>query len=221
MRFRNIVWVAGALGLACEQNPAAPSSAGATHTYDVVADFSTTSNSDTSVWSYRYQIGFARDGNYLLLSGYGPDVIEQWTPIDPGAWRAQGYLPAIGVNATTSDDSIIGTGLTWPRGAMLVHPNYDGLVVLTWRSPSAAVVTVEFSFTSLHRVCGDGIDWFVEHNSDTATMGSGSLDPGGSTGTRRLTGVRVQAGDRINFIVGPRAGYACDSTQLTATITTG
>ena len=42
MRFRNIVCVAGALGLACEQNPAAPAPAGVTHTYYIVAEFSST-----------------------------------------------------------------------------------------------------------------------------------------------------------------------------------
>ncbi len=206
------------MSLSCGGSSTGPG--GSLKVFDAVADFSSTTNTDSSVWSYRYQIGLTRGGHYALLPAYGHDVIETWTPTDPDAWRVQSYLPAIGVNRTTSDDSIVGTGLTWPRGAMLVHPNYDGLVVLTWRSPSAAVVTVEFSFTSLHRVCGDGIDWFVERNSDVATLGSGSLDPGGSTDTHRLTDVRVQAGDRINFIVGPRGGYACDSTQLTATITT-
>ena len=87
MRFRNIVCVAGALGLACEQNPAAPAPAGVTHTYDIVAEFSSTLNSDTSVWSYRFQSGQTRDGNYQLVPAFGADTVETWSPSDPGAWR--------------------------------------------------------------------------------------------------------------------------------------
>lgn len=187
--------------------------------FDALADFSGATNADSSVWSYRYRIGLARDGNYALIPSYGADIAETWSPVDPGAWELNGYLPRIGVNRTGLDDSIIGTSLTWPQDAMLLHEDYDGLVVLTWRSPSTAVVTIEFSFTSLHRVCGDGIDWFVEHNSGAATLASGSIDAGGSTGIRSLPHLQVQQGDRINFVVGPRGSYGCDSTKLTAIIT--
>ncbi len=221
MRFRNIVCVAGALGLACEQNPAAPAPAGVTHTYDIVAEFSSTLNSDTSVWSYRFQSGQTRDGNYQLVPAFGADTVETWSPSDPGAWRVQGYLPSVGVNNTGTDITVAGTGVNWPNGTMLVHPGSDQLVVVSWLAPSDGIANISFSFTSRHAVCGDGIQWFVEQNGAAATLSTGFIDPGASTGSRSVSGVRVRAGDRINFIVGPRGGNGCDSTQLTATITTG
>ena|SRR2546425_11806156 len=221
MRFGYIVWVACVLGLACERNPTAQSPAGATHTYDVAADFSRTTNSDASVWSYRYQNGQARDGNYQLVPTFSSDIVETWSPSDPGAWRVQGYLPSIGVNNTGTDITVTGTGVNWPNGAMLVHPGADQLVVVSWLAASDGSADINFSFTSRHAVCGDGVQWFVELNNTAATLGTGFIDAGMSTGSRRVSGVRVRSGDRINFIVGPRGGNGCDSTQLTATITTG
>src|SRR5437870_5464741 len=40
-------------------------------TYDMAADFSTTSNPN-GVWSYRFRPGTSRDGNYALLPDFGP-----------------------------------------------------------------------------------------------------------------------------------------------------
>jgi len=187
---------------------------------DAVAGFSSTTNTNSSTWSYRYQNGSTRDGNYFLLPEYGPDVVETWTPTDPDAWRVQGYVPALGVNRTGSD-ATIGTGLTWRNGTMLVHPGAAGLVVLSWLSPSEATAAISFTFSDLDTNCfADGIDWFVERNNEAATLSSGSLNDGGSSGPLSLTGVPVHVGDRINFIVGPRSNYYCDSTQLIASIAT-
>lgn len=38
--------------------------------YAVVDDFSTTTNSDTSTWSYRFSNDLARDGVYPLLTTF-------------------------------------------------------------------------------------------------------------------------------------------------------
>jgi hypothetical protein len=219
---KSCLLVSAALLAACtERNDAtAPAPPSATHTYDGAADFSSTTNTNTSTWSYRYKNGSTRDGSYALLPAYGADVVDTWTPSDPGAWRVEGYLPALGVNRTGGDVTI-GTAVTWRQGTMLVHPGIDQLVVLSWLSPSDATVTISFSVTSLHAVCdgGDGVEWFVEQNSGATTLSSGSIDKGSSTGSRTLSGVQVRAGDRISFIVGPRSNYFCDSTQLIATIT--
>src|SRR5439155_11849522 len=70
--------------------------------YDAVADFSLSQNTDTSTWSYRYQTGTARDGVYTLLPAYGPS--NAFSPVDPGLWTLEGKrTPAAGVNQTGSD----------------------------------------------------------------------------------------------------------------------
>lgn len=215
----NIVALAAVImSLSCGGSSTGP--AGAAKVFDAVVDFSSTTNADSSAWSYRYQNGLTRDGHYSLLPAFGRDVIETWTPTDPDAWRAQGYLPAIGVNRTGSDVTIIGTGLTWPAGTMLVHPGSGQLVILTWKAPSEVTATISFSFTSLHATCGNGIAWFVERNDGGATLAFGTVISGASSSSRTLSGVVVHAGDRINFVVDPNSDFVCDSTMLTATITT-
>jgi len=214
-----IVTVAGAvMSLSCGGSSTGPG--GSLKVFDAVADFSSATNADSSVWSYRYQNDLTRGGHYALLPAYGQDVIETWTPTDPDAWRVQSYLPAIGVNRTGADVTIIGTGLTWPAGTMLAHPGSGQLVILTWTAPSEARATINFSFTSLHATCGNGIAWFVERNDDSATLASGTIPRGASSGAHSLSGVRVRAGDRINFVVDPNSDFICDSTKLTATVTT-
>ena len=192
--------------------------------FDAVADFSTTTNTASSTWSYRNQSGRSRDGNYPLLPSYGPDLAETFTPLDPKAWRT-GATPSIGVNRTGSDATLVGTSLVIPNGVMFAHPGPDDLVVLSWLAPSAAVVSIRFSFADLHRGCGDGITWYVERNSAATTLASGFFGDGDPTGSgpQTLSDIVVAAGERINFIVDPIrdpvfGDYGCDTTQLTATI---
>src|SRR5439155_911306 len=103
---------------------------------------------------------------------------------------------------------------------MLVHPGGGQLVILSWLSPSDGTAAIDFSLTGLDAACGNGIAWFVERNDGGATLASGSIGSGGSSGSRLLSGVSVRAGDRINFVVDPNSDFVCDSTKLTATITT-
>jgi N-acetylneuraminic acid mutarotase len=186
--------------------------------FDAVLDFSTTTNTPSSTWSYRYQNGRTRDGNYLLLTTYGLDVSSTFTPTQPAAWRGTSPVPVIGVNLTGSDATLVGTNLVIPKGAMWAHPGSNDLVVLSWLAPSTAAMNIRFSFSDLHGECGDGIQWYVERNNSTMTLSSGSLLNYGNSGQQTLSSISVSAGDRINFIVDPGGNYGCDSTQLTATI---
>ncbi len=205
---------------ACGKDSTAPVGPGEANSYDAVADFSSTTNASSNTWSYRYKDGLTRDGSYTLISSYGPAGSGAWIPTNPGAWSVGGFVPAIGVNRTASDATYEGSNLTWPKGTMLVHPGGNQLVVVSWLSPSDGTATIEFSFTSLDATCGNGIAWFVERNDHGATLASGSIPRGGGSGSLSLTGVRVRAGDQINLVVDPNSDFVCDSTRLTATITT-
>jgi len=185
-------------------------------TYDMVADFSTTSNPN-GVWSYRFQPGTSRDGNYALLPDFGP-ASGSFAPIDPDTWRAGSDVPAIGLNQTGSDAYYQGVGFVWPNGAILMHPGNISLVIASWEGPFTMSVNINFSFSSLDPNGGNGIVWFVERNNSSGTLSTGSYSDGGASGAQRLNAVPVSAGDRINFIVDPNGDYGYDSTQLTATI---
>ncbi|MBX7165877.1 MAG: PEP-CTERM sorting domain-containing protein [Pirellulales bacterium] len=194
--------------------------------YDAVADFSTTENTDTSRWSYRYQTGLDRNGVYPLLTAFAPTF--GFSPTNPDAWlvAAESPIPVVGVNQTGGDLTYLAGDpgfpypFTWPQGAMLVHPGpFDpGLVVVSWLSPVNAHLLIDFSFSDLDPNAG-GVNWFVERNSGADTLSAGSIDVGESTGPLSLPLTAVNAGDRINFIVDPGDDHNFDSTRLTATIT--
>jgi len=187
-------------------------------TYDAVTDFSKTTNTNTSLWSYRYKPNLVRDGNYLLLPGYGP-ADATWSPSNPGAWTLSGSVPEIGVNKTGGNVTYTGgPAFLWPNETMLVHPGIGQLAVLSWLSPQTMLVDISFSFTDMDAADGDGIAWFVEKNNFSSTLSSGAFGNGGFSGVQSLDNVAVNAGDRISFIVSPNGSYFYDSTNLTAMI---
>ncbi len=189
----------------------------AAQTWNAVTDFSTTTNTNTSTWSYRSAAGTVRDGNYSLLSTFGPS--SGYSPTNPGLWSVGGGLPAIGVNQTGSDvNYTAGPGFTWANNTMLVHPGNLNLVVLSWLSPITGNVSLSYSFADIDSNSGNGISWFVERNSSINTLASGTLANGGSTTVLTLSAVSVTAGDRINFIVDPNGEFTFDSTRLTASV---
>jgi hypothetical protein len=189
--------------------------------YDAVADFSRLTNTDTSTWSYRYQTGTMRDGNYTLLPTF-TDAAGTWIPSNPGAWTLVGTIPEIGVNQTGSDATFVpGPGskaFTWPNNTMSVHPGPGpaDLVVLSWLSPASSLLNINFSFSSLDPNGGNGIAWFVDLNATDLSWGS--YPDGGASGMMTLNNIFVNAGDRINFIVDPNGDFFFDSTQVTAMI---
>jgi len=187
--------------------------------YDAVTDFSNSTNTNASTWSYRYKPGSTvRDGVYTLLPGFTP-TNGSWSPTNPGSWTVGGNVPEIGVNQTGTDVSYaVGPPFTWPKNTMLVHPGISDLVVLSWLSPVSSFFDIDFSFTDLDPNGGNGIAWFVERNSSLDTLSFGVFSNGGASTPQSLSNIFVNAGDRINFIVDPNGGYDYDSTKVTATI---
>ena len=188
--------------------------------YDAVTDFSSSTNTDTSTWSYRYQTGTVRDGIYPLLPMFTA-AVGMWSPMNPGAWTLEGTIPEIGVNQTGSDATFVpgpGSGpFTWPKNTMSVHPGPAELVVLSFLSPSTSFFNIDFSFSDLDPNGNNGgIAWFVDLNTTNLSMGS--FGNGGASGMMNLNNIFVNAGDRINFIVDPNGDFFFDSTQVTAMI---
>ncbi|MBI1325405.1 hypothetical protein GC170_19750 [bacterium] len=200
------------------------SSCFAADVYDATTDFSGTTNTNSSAWSYRYRAGTTRDGNYPLLPNFGP-AVGSWTPTSPNAWTLGGDNPEVGVNGTGSAATFTaGPSFVWPSGAMLMHPGQNSMAVVSWLSSSAAIATIQFSFLDLDNnavepYLSDGIDWYVERNSGGFTLASGTIANGGGTGILIISDVSVSPGDRINFLIAPKSAYNYDSTQFNATIT--
>jgi hypothetical protein len=193
-------------------------------TYTATTDFSATTNTASSTWSYRGSSnGLTRDGVYGLLPTYASLGTFTGPAAGTQAWLTPG-LPAVGVNLTGADQVFTQYGpaaqFTWPAGAMLVHPGPGSFAVVSWLASAEANLAISFRFKDMdpNGPGSDGIDWFVERNSGANTLANGSIGVAGDSGILNLSGVHVSAGDRINFVVGPQGGYGFDSTQFDATI---
>jgi hypothetical protein len=189
--------------------------------YDAISDFSTSNNSDTTRWSYRYSTTSTRDGVYELLPTYG-SATGSFSPSQPGAWYQTIHdFPHLGVNQAGSDVTYTG-GLpfTWKKDTMLIHPSNDGLVVLSWLSPATTLIDLDWSIVDIDANGGNGVAWFVEVNGPSNTLASGTIVNGGSLLPQAMDNVQMQAGDRVNFIVWANGNNGWDSTNLFATVTT-
>lgn len=138
-------------------------------------------------------------------------------------WGSAGGLPPdIGINTTGETQHFFGT-LTWPAGSVYMHPGQNRMVVAGWRSPIAGTVGIRGQFVDLDPVCGNGINWFIDHNA--TSLARGSFENGGhqafvaGTNGSSLAAVEVAQGDLLFFVVDAKNGdYLCDSTELDATI---
>lgn len=189
--------------------------------HDAVADFSTTTNTETSQWSYRTATAGGPD---VLLPNFGPFAGFTGPAAGTAGW-AQSGVPAVGLNTTGVDQYFIGFGpgaqFTWPAGALFMHPGPASLVLVSWRSPAAALLSISAQFADMdaNPAFSDGVSWSVEKNNRAGVLASGSFANGGASGMVQLSQIRVEAGDRIQFVVGGNTDFQGDSTRLMATIT--
>jgi hypothetical protein len=107
---------------------------------------------------------------------------------------------------------------------VVMHPTDSQLAVLRWESPINGNISLKCKFRDLDGGGGDGIDWYVEHQSTSGvnTLAEGTLDKASPDYPREATlglaAFAVSEGDVIDFIVHPRKTSDYDSTNLTVTI---
>jgi len=112
----------------------------------------------------------------------------------------------------------------WPQGGIVVHPEQSNLLVVGWRSPIDGFVSISGGVTNIDNGGGDGVAWFIDKGGTTLSSGSvgngGAQDfANGSGGAAALTGVPVQQGDYLYFLVDQRADMNYDTTRLDVGIT--
>lgn len=195
--------------------------------YDLADDYSSTVNTETSTWSYRFgSESVGRDGNYALLAtppGSGQETgTILYSPLGGRmpVWNANsaGVFPFLGKNETGVAQSLNGASpFVWQPEAVIVHPNGSQFVVASWLSPLTGVVDLTFEFSD-PEPGGDGVTWYVEVNDQATTLDFEFLGSGASSGLQSISGVSVVAGDRINFIVESTGDLFRDTTRIEATV---
>ena len=173
-------------------------------------------------WSYGWRTlgdGFASTAMNLFTTAAG-----EHGALGTGmsGWRRNSadLVPAVVVNVTGGqvDPGYLAFNVV-DFGEMLLHPGANGdYAVLRWTAPMDGTVDVAAVFhkfylatTDVH-IVQNGTSLF---DGDTGPLGTGDVLPA------LLKGVWVNAGDRIDIVVGwgSNAEYGSDSTGLFATIT--
>ena len=131
-------------------------------------------------------------------------------------WAAQADPPWIGVNAGEKPATI--TTLTLPPRSVNLHPGPRTAAAIRWRSPVDGFVRVSANLADADPNCGNGVNWSVAttRGRSRREVASGVMDNSGKVaiGGGALDRVEVHAGDSIEFAVGPRGDYSCDTTSV-------
>lgn len=157
-------------------------------------------------------------GGYSLLPSFTTHAfgiwgLEQWTAeqVGPG----DDTLPAIGIN--TMDQAQTYSTLTWPAGAVRVHPA-DNPVVVGWQSPVSGRVRISGQLRDMDPNCGNGVQWSIDLGAET--LASGRLANGQAQSTAEgkggaaLQSISVNQGEFLYWVVDPIGEADCDSTEL-------
>jgi hypothetical protein len=124
-------------------------------------------------------------------------------------------LPLVGINFTDMTLYPHPT-LPIPPRTVWMHPLFNKLAIIGWRSPVNGNVTVRGSLSDIQLGCGNGVAWFMDIGGKTLL--SGEVKSGGEDDFDLSTPVRM--GQVLYLIVDPKAGNDCgDSTAVTLTIT--
>ncbi|MFT5429423.1 MAG: hypothetical protein ACI9OJ_000093 [Myxococcota bacterium] len=126
-------------------------------------------------------------------------------------------LPTVVANSSDKNENI--PGLVKAH-SVVAHPSPTLFVAAGWQSPIDGVVRVEASVIDAHHDCGNGVEWFLQHQTagKTGTLWQGDFELRGSA-TMTPTTVAVRKGELLSLLIGPRKGeHTCDLTSITLVI---
>ncbi len=125
--------------------------------------------------------------------------------------------PWFGSNPTSEDIDVL--GIHFPEHSVAMHPGQSVDVVAEWKSPISGLVTLQGSLT--HAQAGsNGVDWwaFSHHASVSQLLAHGNSNGSGSQRISSLKPIRVEVGDTLSIVVGPKGDHRCDTNLLEMTV---
>lgn len=169
----------------------------------------------SGVWSYLEAplANLHQPATYSLMSESG---VAGGCP-NLNVWGDVGGLPDVIFNDGGTTDVCYGT-VTVPAYTLAMHPSASTYAIVAWTSPTAGMIDVAGSFTSMDPNGGSGTTWYVDKGSTNVAAGANTA---GGAGNFELSSVTVSAGEVLYFILGPAANgdYTYDTTAFGLTIT--
>src|SRR6185295_3683825 len=93
-------------------------------------------------------------------------------------WSGSGDTPSASVNTTDAELAFI--TIKMPPHTVAIHPSPNAGVAAGWRSPIAGRVRVSGKVADADAICGDGIEWTLDHvASGTRELAKGAIPNGG------------------------------------------
>lgn len=185
--------------------------------YDAAREFATDfPQTAGALWTYGVlpagPINFA---NFSLCDSYSKGAsVEGWV-------RSIAGDPAgVGRNFTGNPVTIFGAGgtpIVWAPGQMHQHPSSNNdYSVVRWTAPQPGRYAVSGSFTGID-AHGVTTDVHVYHKS-TALYNDAIANEFLGNGHCYTGAVEAEAGDTVDFIIGPNGNYSFDTTGLVASV---
>ena len=145
-----------------------------------------------------------------------------------GDGRLKGWgsaeTPWFGSNPTQQEIQVL--GITLPPKAVAMHPGQSVDVVAEWQSPIKGIVKIGGALS--HAQAGsNGIEWLIQHDTaksreilvNGVTTGSGSYRMlSGDRHSPKLDSIKVEVGDTLSLVIGPKGDHRCDTTLVDWTI---
>ena len=180
--------------------------------------------------------------DYRLFRTRVRDITVSRPPGEPGvhAWslgpksELEGHsTPWVAVNTNDVPVGILSvdkmgnatSNIIFPARSVALFPFSPNGVVIGWKSPVTGTVLVGARLSDADAVCGDGVEWVLEHRSARTSqdLTSGAFTDGGEQSVgqgdteERLTAA-VETGEMLWLVVKPRANPDCDTTIVEWTI---
>lgn len=140
------------------------------------------------------------------------DFIKGWTGAD-----------ALSVIANSSDQHVRVPGNMKPH-SVAVHPSPQRRVIVGWRAPAAAMLSVEGTVQHAHPECGNGVTWAIElrRGNTRQLLGNGTAQGSKEIACGPFEDLTINAGDVIALLIGPRDGnHSCDLTAVDLNLSDG
>ena len=179
-----------------------------------IAEFA--AQKDLPAWALSAWISYLGTGDLGLLTRaarnvHGKKGLHAWS----GANGADN--PSVSVNATDQEVAFI--TLKMPARTVAVHPSPNAGVAAAWKSPITGKIRVSGRVEDADAICGDGIEWTLDHLSGgTLELARGAI-ANGAMGQVPDRAVHVKEGDVVQLVILPKKEYTCDTTVLELTVT--
>lgn len=119
-----------------------------------------------------------------------------------------------------SNETISPLGITIPAKTVAMHPGQSVDVVAEWHSPISGLVKANGMLTHA-QAGGHGVEWWLARDSSTGReiLDHGQTNGVGSAKLSSHADIKINGGDRLAVIVGPKTDYRSCTTLVDFTIT--